>query len=55
VYCGTSFDFNHSSDYDIQVIECKGKFQNIHKVPTEKVELLRAKYEPVKFEEFQYE
>ena len=49
------FDLAKSYGYDIQVIECTGKYQNIHGVPDEKVEALRQKYQPVKFEEYRYE
>lgn len=49
------FDLAKSYGYDIQVIECKGNFQNIHGVSDEKVKMLREKYQPVKFEEYRYE
>ena len=45
------FDLAKAYKYNIQVIECTGTYQNIHGVSEKKVEALRAKYEPVQYEE----
>lgn len=33
--------------YTVQVIECKGKFENIHGVPAEKIEKMRQRWENI--------
>jgi hypothetical protein len=32
-------------DYEVNIIECKGTFKNVHGVPIEKIEQMRANWE----------
>ena len=47
------FDLAKKYKYNIHVIECKGRYKNIHGVNENKIEILRKKYQPVTKEEYE--